>query len=343
MFAWSPDSSSSSPSSTLSPSSQPVHAASLVHPLNHSAELLELLDIQLSPRVVEYIVDYVTEVVDHALTIAGAYPLGRPSLAPSTLKDVRFVSNVFTRGEVTIPTILVALAYVNRARANLCIGVPQYAFERVFLGAVICAAKYTSDTCLKNVHWGICSGIFGKRDIGRIEREFLDVIDWKLGISEADVLAHHTGLMRAAIRLKVRNAAPEETPQQLRMVRLGWHHRRSSSSSTASVPALEPSSPGSSPSLSPRTPSPRAPPGLAPPDRRTKQLPDVPKDVEMHDVEPHVPSPVAVSKTYSTRIHELIRSLAMPVPDRHLPHPHPSYHSHSQSRPPSTRPLGLVV
>lgn len=35
------------------------------------------------------------------------------------------------------------------------------------------------------------TGVFGKRDVGRIEREFLQVLSWDLSISEDDILSHH--------------------------------------------------------------------------------------------------------------------------------------------------------
>ncbi|KAJ7641919.1 hypothetical protein FB45DRAFT_738334 [Roridomyces roridus] len=322
-------STSSSPSSYYSPSTSgsdgPVHAASLVDPLRHSPELLQLLDIKLSPPVIEYVVDCVTDVVEHALTASGAYPLGLPTLAHSSL--ISFASNVFTRAEVPTATVLVSLTYIARARSHLCISIPQYAFERVFLGALICASKYTNDSALKNVHWGICSGVFGKRDIGRIEREFLDVLGWQLGIREEHVLAHYAGLMRAA------------GPPVSRLLNVALrHHRHSSTSSTASVPGLEPSSPESrsaSPSPSPRTPPPRSAPSVP-----QKLPPDVPMDVgDMYDVELHAPGPIHGSKTYGSRFHELLRTFSVAV--RRPPLPHPHYHPHS--RPPSTGPLSLVV
>ena len=37
----------------------------------------------------------------------------------------------------------------------------------------------------------MCTGVFGKRDVGRIEREFLQVLNWDLSISEDDILSHH--------------------------------------------------------------------------------------------------------------------------------------------------------
>ena len=37
----------------------------------------------------------------------------------------------------------------------------------------------------------MCTGVFGKRDVGRIEREFLQVLNWDLSVSEDDILSHH--------------------------------------------------------------------------------------------------------------------------------------------------------
>jgi hypothetical protein len=48
------------------------------------------------------------------------------------------------RAEVTMPTLLVTLVYVQRAKYHLHIGLEQWALERVFLGALIVASKVCS-------------------------------------------------------------------------------------------------------------------------------------------------------------------------------------------------------
>lgn len=58
--------------------------------------------------------------------------------------------------------------------------------------------KYTTDFPLKNGHWSAATGIFGKKDVGRIEREFLKVLDWNLAISENEILDHHDSLMESS-------------------------------------------------------------------------------------------------------------------------------------------------
>ncbi|KAF7341095.1 Cyclin N-terminal domain-containing protein [Mycena venus] len=220
----SPASSSSSSSSPSSRASSPVHAASLVDPATHAPALMQLIDIKLDRHVIDYVVDCVSETVDYAM--------GRSAPpAPSPL---------LSRAEVTPATLLVSLVYIHRARPHLSIALEEWALERVFLGALIVASKYTNDSTLKNVHWALCTGVFGKRDVGRIEREFLDVLDWELGVQGGGPARPPRGARRRP-GARTQLLAPP--------------HRRTHSRKT-SVPELEPSSPQSSlASMSPRTPS----------------------------------------------------------------------------------------
>ncbi|KAF7296985.1 Cyclin N-terminal domain-containing protein [Mycena indigotica] len=178
----------------------PIHAASLVDPATHSSALMELVDLRLTKPVVEYLIESVVETVDFAIGRPST-PRGRtPSRYLSSFTT--FVHHVLTRAEVTPATVLAALVYISRARPHLSIGIEEWALERVFLGALIVASKYTNDSTLRNSHWALCTGVFGKGDVGRIEREFLEVLDWELAIKEADLLAHHSTLMTIAFPLQ---------------------------------------------------------------------------------------------------------------------------------------------
>ena len=93
----------------------------------------------------------------------------------------------------------------------------------------------------------MCTGIFGKRDIGRIEREFLAVLDWELKLSESDVLAHHAQLSELMPELHHANAAvsaPLPSPPA----------SVASSSPSSPCPALQHSPASTAASFSPRTP-----------------------------------------------------------------------------------------
>jgi hypothetical protein len=116
-----------------------------------------------------------------------------------------FAANVIGRAEVPMGVLLVTLVYIHRSRPHLSIEAEDWALHRIFLGALIIASKvcvldhhptlqkiltriqFTNDSTLQNVHWAITTRIFGKRDVGRIEREFLDVLDWDLTVSENEV------------------------------------------------------------------------------------------------------------------------------------------------------------
>ncbi|KAJ7268085.1 hypothetical protein B0H12DRAFT_93405 [Mycena haematopus] len=237
-----------------------------------------------------------------------------PHPLPYLAKFTSFATTVLARAEVTPPTVLVSLVYIARARPHLSIALEEWALERVFLGALIVAAKYTNDSTLKNVHWALCTGVFGKRDVGRIEREFLDVLDWELGVGEADLLAHHEGLIAASERSSAlasrltKKAAYLAPPAPARA-----HTHTRKHSAGAVVPELEPSSPASSlASMSPRTPfshhatSPAHPhPSHLDPHAHHRAKPvDVPMDV---DSTPFSPAPPAQKDTKSGKFHDFLR------------------------------------
>ena len=152
-----------SPASSSTSSSSSVHHASLVDPAKHSPALLELIDIKVSRPVIgqsiklsvflsytnffftEYVVDCVVETVDYAMGRPSSSKRGRPSMhRPEHAKFSTFVTNVITRAEITTPTLLAALVYIDRARPHLHIALEEWALERVFLGAIIVASKVCS-------------------------------------------------------------------------------------------------------------------------------------------------------------------------------------------------------
>ncbi|KAF9063349.1 hypothetical protein BDP27DRAFT_1232246, partial [Rhodocollybia butyracea] len=142
----------------------------------------------------DYVVDCVVETIDHAM---GRPPRSRDessSVEPRLAAFTTFVANVLIRADVKTPVILTALAYLARGKPHLHAAIEEMALERAFLGALIIASKYLNDCTFKNMHWALCTGIFRTQDIGLIEREFLDVLDWDLRISEDDILAHYVDI-----------------------------------------------------------------------------------------------------------------------------------------------------
>ena len=260
----------------------PVHKASLIEASYHSKEVLQLLDLDVNRTLIgkffyqttldleysfgslwsDHLVQETSEVVDHALG-RPTTSRGRSDRRSKERSDfVDFVTSVLYTADVTMATILVTLIYIHRSKPHLSIETEDWALHRVFLGALILASKYTNDSTLKNDHWAIATGLFGKRDIGRIEREFLDVLDWELAVSESDILDLHDSLM-ALYPLRRFARSPKHLIPSVKTI-FSWSDSESENSSPASSPA-------------PSTPSTSSPPrhtGL----KKTKSI----KDIAVH-------------------------------------------------------------
>ncbi|KAJ7619478.1 hypothetical protein FB45DRAFT_799928 [Roridomyces roridus] len=211
------------------------------------------LPLRLSRGLIDYVVDCVSETVDHALSEDNLRLSRRGRCAPGTShqKLTAFVSFVLSKACITPAILLTSLVYIVRLRSHLLILLEQRAPERVFLGALAVASKYTQDSSLKNTHWARFSGgVFNARDVGLIEREVLAVLDWDLRVREGDLFAHREGLLRST--------ASSSSPA--RPEPLSSNKRRRDEPSTPGpvdgIPELDPSSPLSSAgsTSSPRTP-----------------------------------------------------------------------------------------
>lgn len=90
---------------------------------------------------------YMTRISVDAIIYAMEHSSAARRDVPARKEKIRFdpflifASNVIHRSEVKIPTILVALVYIERAEEHLFIQSPEWACERVFLGALILANK----------------------------------------------------------------------------------------------------------------------------------------------------------------------------------------------------------
>ncbi|KAJ7230615.1 hypothetical protein GGX14DRAFT_384537 [Mycena pura] len=160
--------------------------------------LMQLVDIRLTPPVLEYVVECVAETVEYTLEhrdslLALESWFGLPPLPPRHTSPPSAcpypLSSVITRAEVTPATVLGSSTSRTHART---FALEEWAPEYVFLGALITASKYTNDSTLKNVHWSLCT-----LSVSSASSEFLDMLDWELGVREADVLAQHQGLPEA--------------------------------------------------------------------------------------------------------------------------------------------------
>jgi len=172
-----------------------IHPSSLVDRESHPVSIYELLELKVDRALIATIVEECTETVNYVLGLPTT-SRGRSSVRSRKDREfTKFVGRVLETAEVSITDILVTLVYMRRAKAHLSVDTEEWAHHRVFLGALLLAHKYSNDSTLKNISWSYATGTFGMGDIGRMEREFLDVLDYELSVSEADLLDLHETLV----------------------------------------------------------------------------------------------------------------------------------------------------
>ena len=165
------------------------------------------------------------------------------------------------------------------------------------------------------MHWAVCTGVFGKRDVGRIEREFLDVLDFELSISENDIMGHHDAIISLV------------------------HPPRPHSHYIAPVPELDysSSSPSStSSSLSPSTPSTSVESAVEPYHKSGKGVPHQAefKSYAVAPAQEHVSQSRREKRSHSSTTFRILRSLPLPRPFGHSSSASSSA-SHSEAQVPS--------
>jgi len=206
---------------------------------SESRRLLELLTLDIDKSVIDYIVYCTINTVDYALDRPCTSSFnGRPKFCFFKYGFFsEFVSKMVYRSRVKMPVLLAAIVYIERAKPHLKIRIERWACERVFMGAFVLAGKYLSDYKMKNVHWAGWSDVCLKRDVDRMEREFLNILDWDLTIREGDILAHHE-LITSSCRFGHRSYLPREHTRPLKRSRsiteFSDHSPHNSSSSSSS-------------------------------------------------------------------------------------------------------------
>lgn len=178
-----------------------MHPSTSSNPAFHHQAVLELVGLKVTGKFANYLseaaIDAVDTVLGNAFTPRGM--TSSDSIRVSSFK--RFVWNFIHNAPVGMPILLVTLVYITRAKKYLRIEAVDRAYERVFLGALIVASKYTNDASFRTVRWALATVVpgkqatLGKRDVNRIEREFLGVLDWQLGFTEEHILVHYNAIM----------------------------------------------------------------------------------------------------------------------------------------------------
>lgn len=116
-----------------------------------------------------------------------------PHTSPQSIPTLdAFITQLADLSNIQFPTLLCTMVYLNRLRARL----PSVSkrlrctHHRLFLAAVIVAAKYLNDSSLKNKYWVQYSSLFTQTDVNLMEMQFLLLLDYDLRIDEPELLAY---------------------------------------------------------------------------------------------------------------------------------------------------------
>jgi len=108
-----------------------------------------------------------------------------------------FITQLVASSNVQVPTLMSTLVYLNRLKSRLqpmAKGL-RCTTHRIFLAALILAAKYLNDSSPKNKHWAnysvMSSAIhnfgFSRTEVNLMEKQLLFLLDWDLRITEEDL------------------------------------------------------------------------------------------------------------------------------------------------------------
>ncbi|KAF4459530.1 cyclin [Fusarium albosuccineum] len=108
-----------------------------------------------------------------------------------------FITQLVVSSNVQVPTLMSTLVYLGRLKCKLqpmARGLRCTA-HRIFLAALILAAKYLNDSSPKNKHWANYSHIttecynfgFSRTEVNLMEKQLLFLLEWDLRITEEDL------------------------------------------------------------------------------------------------------------------------------------------------------------
>ncbi|KZZ97522.1 Cyclin Pcl [Moelleriella libera RCEF 2490] len=123
---------------------------------------------------------------------------GSAQLADNTLPTLEdFITQLVVSSNVQVPTLMSTLVYLTRLKSKLqpmARGL-RCTTHRIFLAALILAAKYLNDSSPKNKHWANYTHMntdlyrfgFNRTEVNLMEKQLLFLLEWELKISEQDL------------------------------------------------------------------------------------------------------------------------------------------------------------
>ncbi|KAI0334933.1 hypothetical protein GY45DRAFT_1318051 [Cubamyces sp. BRFM 1775] len=168
-----------------------IDPASRIDPKHHQPQVVRMVKTPVTYGVIDYFINTVAFMVTCIL-----YGVVDKRVAKvKTTATVKILTDFIDNAGLGTATILVALVYLQRIEHDLQIDESAWVCERLAVGALMVAYKYTNDLPVKAELWARCTRVFSKTDVMRIEREFLALLNFEVRVSDADLLALYDEFM----------------------------------------------------------------------------------------------------------------------------------------------------
>lgn len=108
-----------------------------------------------------------------------------------TISLTNFIKNLITYSNVQTPTLMATLVYLNKLRNLLpanAVGM-ETTRHRIFLSALIVAAKSLNDSSPLNKHWTkYTDGLLNLEEVNLAERELINILNWNITIKQDELI-----------------------------------------------------------------------------------------------------------------------------------------------------------